>query len=333
MKPIFHPQLVNGPFEDPLLFVDFAFERRALLFDLGELGALATRKLLRITDVFVSHTHMDHFVGFDRLLRVCVGRDRRIRMFGPPGFIDRVEHKLAAYTWNLVQSYEDDLLFVVTEVHEGERGRRARFSCRAGFRRQAEEPVSLDGGVLIDEPGFRVRAALLDHRTPCVGYALDEKVHVNVWKSRLDSLGLVTGPWLRRLKELALAQAPDETPIVAAAEDGERGLTLGELRRDVLRFVPGQKIGYVVDVAYTEANRRRIVDLVRGADRLYIESVFLDEDADRAAERCHLTAAQAGSLAREAGVAAIEPIHFSPRYSDREDALRAEAECAFAGVG
>jgi ribonuclease Z len=59
---------------------------------------LSTRVLLRVSDVFVSHTHMDHFAGFDHLLRVCLGRDSGVRMYGPPNFISQVEHKLAAYT-------------------------------------------------------------------------------------------------------------------------------------------------------------------------------------------------------------------------------------------
>jgi ribonuclease Z len=45
--------------------VDLVFEQRALLFDLSDLSRLAPRKLLRISDIFVTHRHMDH-CRFDR---------------------------------------------------------------------------------------------------------------------------------------------------------------------------------------------------------------------------------------------------------------------------
>jgi ribonuclease BN (tRNA processing enzyme) len=51
------------------------------------------RQLLRVSHVFVSHTHMDHFIGLDRLLRICLRRRAEVRCFGPPGFVDQVEHK------------------------------------------------------------------------------------------------------------------------------------------------------------------------------------------------------------------------------------------------
>ena len=63
----FDPHLVNDPFGDPGVYVDLKFERRALLFDLGDISVLPTRKLLRISDVFITHRHMDHFAGFDHL--------------------------------------------------------------------------------------------------------------------------------------------------------------------------------------------------------------------------------------------------------------------------
>jgi len=104
-RPILHSRLVNPPFGDPGVYVGFMFEKRGLLFDLGDLQPLSDRKLLRVRQVFVSHTHMDHFTGFDRLVRIFLGREKTLHLFGPTGFIDRVSHKLAAYTWNLVASY------------------------------------------------------------------------------------------------------------------------------------------------------------------------------------------------------------------------------------
>src|SRR5438132_1556713 len=74
MRPLLHPTLVNGRSGDPALYVETLFEKRAILFDLGDIAALPARKILRLEQVFVSHTHIDHFVGFDRLLRLYVGR-------------------------------------------------------------------------------------------------------------------------------------------------------------------------------------------------------------------------------------------------------------------
>jgi ribonuclease BN (tRNA processing enzyme) len=62
------------------------------------IGWRRCRQLLRVTHCFVSHTHMDHFAGFDRLLRVCLHRPTPLHLIGPTGFADHVKHKLKAYT-------------------------------------------------------------------------------------------------------------------------------------------------------------------------------------------------------------------------------------------
>ena len=106
MRPSFHPRLINGPFDDPGLFIPFLFQKRALIFDLGDIQVLQAGDLLKISHAFISHTHMDHFIGFDRLLRHMLGRGVRLALFGPAGFFNHVAGKLAGYAWNLVDNYK-----------------------------------------------------------------------------------------------------------------------------------------------------------------------------------------------------------------------------------
>ena len=98
MRPSFLPRLVNRPFDDPGLFIPFLFEKRAILFDLGDIYSLSAKEILKTSHVFITHTHMDHFFGFDRLLRLFLGRDQHLFLYGPEGFLKNVEGKLAAYS-------------------------------------------------------------------------------------------------------------------------------------------------------------------------------------------------------------------------------------------
>lgn len=337
MKPIFHPELVNGPFEDPAVYVDFLFERRALLFDLGDISALPPKKVLRLSHIFVSHAHMDHFIGFDHILRICLGRERELNLYGPPQFIEQVGHKLAAYTWNLTESYDTDFTVRVYEIHDNNKLKRARFRCQNRFQLEQESELDIVDRVLVDEESFRVRGITLDHQTPCLAYTLEEKHHINVWKNRLEQMGLATGAWLVKLKSAIRRKAPDDTPVEVTWQKKDKTapgeMPLGDLRNEIVTITPGQKVTYVVDCAYSRTNVERIRELSENSDVLFIETVFLEADRDRGQRTAHLTAAQAGLIAAEAHVKRLVPIHFSPRYSDRPNALREEAMAAFAKAG
>lgn len=328
MTPQFLPCLVNGPFDDPAVYVDFLYERRALLFDLGDIRALSPRKILRLSHIFISHTHIDHFVGFDQVLRLCLGREKRLHLYGPPGFTTRVEHRLASFTWNLVDSYPTDFTVVAAELHPDGSRISAEFHCRRGFRRESERTEQLSGNIILDEETFRIRTAFLDHRTVSLAFALEEKSHVNIMKNRLLEMGLPTGPWLAELKRAVVRGDEDDSLFRVwwrgAAGVEERCFLLGELKRKILNIVPGQKIAYVTDAASTPENAAKIIALARDADYLFIEATFLHEDHELALERYHLTALQAGLLARQAGVARVTPFHFSPRYRSMEEKLRQE---------
>jgi ribonuclease Z len=335
MRHLFETGLVNDVSGDPALYVDLRDERRALLFDLGDISVLPPRKLLRLSHVFVSHTHMDHFVGFDTLLRVVLGRKTALSMLGGPGFVEQVEHKLRAYTWNVVHRYSIALVLDVREFGPDGRGRQARFSSRDGFQRDPGPPFDWAGDVLHDEALLRVRGHFVDHEMPCLAFVLEEKPRPRVAKDRLAALGVSTGPWLRELKRAILAGAPAHTPIALRWRDrlGEHETTrsVGALSGIVLDVTAGLRIGYVTDLRFSDANRRVLAALIDGVDQLFIESVFLDADREHAQRKNHLTARQAGQIAREVGARAVVPFHFSPRYGGREAEVIAEVRAAWAG--
>jgi ribonuclease Z len=320
------PSLVNEPFSDPGLFIDFRFGRRALLFDLGDLTPLSPRQLLRVSHAFVSHAHMDHFAGFDRLLRICLHRTTPLHLIGPAEFVERVEHKLLAYSLNLLDERSFDFVITAAEFNDDGFNRMSEFRAREAFRRRDMSPISLAPRLLVDDEDFRVAGAVLDHGIPCLAFAFEEKLRVNVWSEGLKQLKLPVGPWLNEAKRAIRRGEPDDTLITVKSD---LSLQLGVLKQYALRTARGQKFAYVVDASYHKQNIEKIRALVQGADQLFIETPFLDVDAELAAEKCHLTARQAGDIARRAGVARVVPFHFSARYRDREDELRREAEDAF----
>jgi len=322
------PLLVNDPFSDPALFIDFRFGRRALLFDLGDVTPLSARELLRVTHAFVSHTHMDHFAGFDRLLRLCLHRLAPLHLTGPAGFLDQVEYKLKAYTWNLLDAESLDFRLTAAEFDGDRVARAGEFRAREAFRRRERALAPLAPGTLLEEEEFLIQSVVLDHGTPCLAFAFQEKLRVNVWREGLNLLQLPVGPWLNDAKRAVRRGAPDDTPILVRAD---LSVPLGLLKQRALRTARGHRIAYVVDAAFHQSNVAKIIELARGADQLFIETAFLDEDTELAAERRHLTAAQAGMLARHAGVARVVPFHFSPRYDGREDQLLRELEAAWRG--
>lgn len=333
MRQLLEPMLVNGPFGDPGLYLDLRDERRALLFDLGDIAALPPRKLLRLSHIFISHTHVDHFIGFDQLLRVVLGRKARLTLIGGPGLVAQVEHKLRAYTWNVVQRYPHALVLDVREFYPDGHGLKACFSSHSGFARDSEASFDACGDVLLDDALLRVRGRFVDHGMPCLAFVVEEKPRPRVAKSRIAAMGLGTGAWLRELRQAIRSDAPVARPLQVRWRDrlGEHRQTrsVGELAGLVLDLHPGLRIGYVTDLCDTESNRRELAQLLAGVDRLYIESAFLHVDQAQALRKHHLTARQAGHIAGALGARSLVTFHFSPRYQRCADALPAEAQAAW----
>lgn len=328
MRPRFHPRLVNGPFEDPGLFIPFLYEKRALIFDLGDIHRLAPRDILKISHVFVSHTHMDHFIGFDHLLRLLLGREKELWIYGPEGFLKNIEGKFSAYAWNLVNSYDHPLVINATEIHK-EYHLKNTYHCAKKF--VADEPVKIQrvNSIIWTEPAFEIETAIVDHGLPCLGFCLKERFHINICKSELDKMGLPRGPWLAQFKQALYTRGKNNErfSLPPTHTSAPKAMPLKDLADRIAVITPGQKIAYITDCVYE--NSQRMISLCRSADHLFIEAAFLDCDKDIAAEKKHLTARQAGTIARKAGVKRFTLFHFSPRYTDQEHLLLEEAKQAF----
>lgn len=313
MRPSFYPKTINGPFEDPGVFISFVFQHRAMLFDLGENHALSARDILKISHIFVSHAHIDHFTGFDRVLRISLGREKNLCLYGPEGFLSHVEGKLSGYCWNLVHHYSNCFAIEANEVRE-DRILTRIYSCRSRFTpsEMTERPFS---GILLREPSFTVSAVILNHGIPCLAFSLSERFHINILKDRLTALNLSVGHWLKAFKdELFSGHARPETQELAA---------------QIAMISPGQKIAYITDTLYSESDAAKMIGLAEDSDHLFIEAAFSDKDKELARQKCHLTARQAGEIAARANVRQWTVFHFSPRYTGMENLLYEEAESAF----
>jgi ribonuclease Z len=325
MKTTFRPRLLNGQTGDPALLVGLRWQGRALLIDLGRIDRTPGAMLFPIEAVFVSHAHMDHFMGFDQLLRLFLARDARLRLYGPEGIADCVAGKLAGYVWNLT----DDYTFSVDVTEIGVRELVTwRFAASRRFAREPLGPPRPFDGVVVADPVFSVHAAPLDHRIVSMAYAVRERTHLNVRPDALAATGLRPGPWLNALKHAVRTGAPDDAPIEVTPGDRR---PLAALRDALLTVQPGQKVAYVVDTLFSPANVEAVVRLAAGADLFFCEAPFLEADVDQATRRYHLTARQAGAMARAAGVRRLHVFHFSPRYEGRYGEIVAEAEAEFAG--
>lgn len=315
MKPTFHAIQVNGPFEDPCIYIRILREKRAILFDLGYIGKIELGNLLKVSDIFVTHTHMDHFVGFDTVLRAMLRRETPLRIFGPENIIDCVEGKLKGYTWNLIRDYP-----IKIEAYGVNNNfiSHASFYAENAFNRIDNPKMRFDG-ILLKEPLFKIKALPLSHQIPVMSYSIEEEQHININKSALLEMGLQVGPWLSDLKK-----AIREGDLQKTFELNNKSFNIKELMA-IVTITKGQKISYVMDVSPTDENIDSIISFVKGSDHLFCEAYFLERDRDRAEKRHHLTAAIAGRIAREAEVANLTILHFSPKYRHHEEELNQEA--------
>jgi ribonuclease Z len=172
------------------------------------------------------------------------------------------------------------------------------------------ELVELRPGDALDRGEYRLLVFPTEHGVSSVGYALAEAERPGRFDvAAADALGVPSGPERGRLQHGEPVTLADGRTV--APED-----VLGPPRA-------GRTLLYTGDTAPSEVVRA----LAEGADLLIHEATFAGDEADRAAETKHSTAAQAAEIARDAGVRMLALTHVSPRYCGPD--LAAEAGAIF----
>ena len=170
--------------------------------------------------------------------------------------------------------------------------------------------VPLEPGLIFEDTSFQLSAFPVTHRgADCFGFLFQEKPRRPFLNDQAEALGVPFGPERRQL--------------VAG-----QSITLADGRTiypdDVLGpEIPGARLVFVGDTGRTDD----LVEVSHQADALVIEATYLHPDAEMAQRFGHITAAQAATLAREAGVSQLYLTHLSRRY--REQDVLTEAQAIF----
>lgn len=187
---------------------------------------------------------------------------------------------------------------------------RLRFAT-AGQEHVAVDPHPIDApGAVHTDGAFTLRSVRLAHRIETFGYRLEEPDGRRLLPDRLAEVG-IKGADIGRLQR------------TGHVDVGDRAIHID----DVSVHRPGQVFAFIMDTAWCDG----ALELAAGADLVLCESTFLSADSHLAEQYGHMTAQQAGRLAREAGARRLVLSHFSRRYPD-ENAFAEEAGSEFDDV-
>jgi len=168
-------------------------------------------------------------------------------------------------------------------------------------------------GIVYSGEDFDVRAFPLQHTKICYGYTLEEHSRPGAFNpERAIELKVPCGPLWSKLQSGETVQSSEGIDVTPAD-------VLGSPRK-------GRKFSYVTDTRYIPS----IANEVAGSDLLICEGMFEKELESTAIEKKHMTAQQAGIIARDANVKKMALIHYSPRYTDSDlKILQTEAQEVF----
>ena len=320
------PTFFAGLFDDPLLLIRVRPTGRALLFDCGKMHHLAKRVYTSIDAIFISHAHMDHFMGMDSVIRHSHASPRTIDVFGPPGLAGRMASKFGCYDWNLADTFWGN--FRVNEVNEDGRIASTLFSGPEAFAASTEGERT---GLLYANRHLSVTSVHCEHRITVLAYRIEEGPAFVLDDARMAKEGVRKGAWLKEMERLFHDGVMEGSPIRYPWGSGESvedrvAPDAADLYRRIRKREEPASIGYVTDIGFSEQNLESLVGLLGGVTLLVCECAFLAAEKEKARLSRHLCTTDLNILLDRLRPRYVLPMHFSKTYQRGSEPLYREIE-------
>lgn len=176
-------------------------------------------------------------------------------------------------------------------------GNLANASIFTNFASIELNPISTEG-VVFRGADYAIEAMMLEHTVESWGYRLKENDSVTILPEKLAEFGI-------RGRDVGVLKAEGKIEI-----DGK---TFGVEEFSVAKR--GQSFAFVMDTRLC-LNAFR---LAKEVDVLVCESTYLETETEEAIARGHMTARQAGRIAKDSNAGLLVLTHFSQRYQNVED--------------
>ncbi len=274
------------------------------LCECGDAKALNVKEIQNCNAIFISHTHIDHFVNFDAVIRHQIGIQRRVIICGPKGIAKQVQSRIKSYTWNLIN--EDAIVYEIREMISESKFITYEITPPVWELKQLKE---VNSALIFEEKSFSVSATLLDHKVPTLAYLFKEK---DTLKIDLDSSNFKGGKWVKDLKTAYEQQNVNTTIII-----NEENYIAKDLFH-LLHIQKGDSVGIIMDHAANEENHLKIKKLFFKCKKVFIESFYKNEDKELAVLNFHSYANMSGKIMKECEVENPIPVHFSRKYTENE---------------
>ncbi|MCP4521624.1 MAG: peptidase [Cytophagales bacterium] len=300
---MFTVEIKSEPNEDICLLIKVANHSFNYICDCGEAKNLGVKECQDTQAIFISHTHIDHFVNFDTILRHQIGMGKKVIICGPNGIINQVQNRIKSYCWNLIA--EGAISYEIREINGD--GKIRTVALNPPLWEQEKETV-YDSPLAFEEKDFVVEYEILDHKTDSIAYLFKGK---DKTKIQLEN-GFKGGKWVSELKNL-YEQGQEN---VSLAIDGTEYLS-----KDLFCMVKtekGKTVGVIMDHDTSAENHEKILNKFQNCDEAYIECFYKNEDKEFALKNAHSYAAMSGEIMKKCKVKKAIPVHFSRKYGQEE---------------